>query len=127
MNFKQPRKHDKRYLGLIAQLPSIISGKRPVHVCHIRYGDLDRGKRHTGMGEKPDDMWTLPLTPDEHQFGDKAQHKSNERKWWEGHGIDPISVCKKLHAVYEQGLSEQETLAKMEGIILQARIFRKAS
>lgn len=127
MNFKQPRKHDKKYLGLVAQLPSVLSGKRPVHVCHVRYGDLDKGKRHTGMGEKPDDMWTVPLTPDEHQFGSDAQHKSNEKKWWEKHGIDPIALCKRLYAAYEAASSEADALAQMESIVMQARVFRKVA
>ena len=106
-------------------MPSIISGQRPVHVAHVRYGEPARGKPPTGMAEKPDDMWVLPLTPDEHQFGADAQHKAGERDWWKKQGIDPIATCKALYAAYEASRDTKDAAQKMESIILQTRIFRK--
>jgi len=50
-----------------------------------------------GAGEKPDDKWTVPLSPEMHTDGPNAQHKSNERAWWEKQGIDPVAVAAALY------------------------------
>lgn len=110
-------------MSVVARLPSVISGRRPVEVCHVRYGD-PRRKPPTGLGQRPDDKWVLPLTPDEHRLSRDAQHAHNERFWWERHKIDPISVCEKLYAVWEQTASPMEAEAMMESIILRAMAFR---
>jgi hypothetical protein len=41
------------------------------------------------MGEKPDDWRTLPLCAQHHLTGPDAQHRTNERQWWERWGIYP--------------------------------------
>ena len=91
---KRPRIHDDNYLDFIRGLPSCLSGKQPVDPCHVRYADLRYGKRETGAGEKPYDLWTLPLTREEHM----AQHSMNEVEFWARHGIDPLALCTKLFA-----------------------------
>lgn len=118
---REPRKRDRKYLGAIAQLPSVISGREPVHVAHIRYGDAEHGKPHTGMAEKPDDKWVLPLTPDEHTDGVRAQHKSGERDWWAGHGIDPVRLCDDLYSIWSERRPEDERIAAMRRRITRAR------
>lgn len=115
---REPRVKDRKYLGVIARMPSVISGREPVHVAHLRYGDLERGKRHTGMGEKPSDQWVLPLTPEEHMYGARSQHANNEKEWWESHGIDPIAVCINLYAIYKSGVDVE---ARMRQVCLNAR------
>lgn len=109
----------------MAKMPSIISGQYPVHVAHVRFGCPNRGKRHTGMGEKPDDRWTLPLTPDEHMYGARAQHKCNEHQWWADHGIDPIDACLRLHKAYSQISSLEDAERLMRQIILEIKAFRE--
>jgi hypothetical protein len=93
-------------MAFIARLPSLISGYHPVEVAHIRYAEPASGKDHTGGAQKPDGKWTVPLSAHLHRLGPDAQHHSNERGWWAGHGIDPIKVAAALYAVtgnYEAG------------------------
>jgi hypothetical protein len=96
---RRPRMVNKRYKALIATLPSVVSGTPgPSIVAHLRYAEIDSEKDITGIGRKPSDMWTLPLAPFEHADHEQAQHNANERKWWAGHGIDPVRLCKELWA-----------------------------
>lgn len=95
---KQQRERDRAHLAFIASLPCVICGKRPVEVAHVRMADIDRGKPHTGMQEKPSDKWTVPLCAMHHREGPDAQHKSNEAEWWERHEIDVIALCERLYA-----------------------------
>lgn len=92
---KQKRIVDDAHLAFIRTLPSVISGREGCEACHIRYGDPVYRKKHTGMAQKPDDAWTLPLTPEEH----RSQHAVNEREWWAEHGIDPLQIAQAIYAV----------------------------
>lgn len=114
---RHPRTRKKAYLARIAQLPSVISLSSPCEVCHVRYGDPAQGKPSTGMAEKPDDKWTLPLTPNEHRLGREAQHARGEREWWQKHGIDPVALCNDLYAAWEAGAD----IIDMTGIIRRAQ------
>jgi len=97
---RQPRVRDNGHLQFIRRLPCVATFARTgaqVFGCdaaHVRFGDPQRGKRHTGMAEKPDDKWCLPLTRAEHE----AQHGQSERAYWQALGIDPISLCEALYA-----------------------------
>lgn len=51
-------------------------------------------KRPTGMGEKPDDRWALPLCGKHHRM----QHHEGERGFWKDRGKDPIFVALALQA-----------------------------
>ena len=86
---------DEAHLAFIRKLPSVVSGKGPCEACHIRAGSPIHRKRRTPMARKPDDAWTLPLTPDEH----RDQHSVNEMEFWLRHGIDPFTLALKLYAV----------------------------
>ena len=93
---KRPRKHDDAHLRWIRTLPCVISGKRPVEAAHVRYADPVYGKRLSGAGEKSDDRWTLPVSPELH----RAQHDAgDERLFWARHGIDPLRVALALFGV----------------------------
>ncbi len=92
---KRPRKKQDSHLQWIRTLPSVISGQYGCEACHIRMADLSYGKRHTGMGEKPHDMWTVPMTPDEH----RQQHSGSERAFWLRHGLDPCKLALALWSV----------------------------
>jgi hypothetical protein len=88
---KQRRKEDE-HLKFIRTLPCVVTGLRPVEAAHIRYGDFRRGKYETGAGEKPHDMWTVPLHPDQH----RKQHSMNERDYWTLAGKDPLAIAALL-------------------------------
>ncbi len=95
---KQKRITDDAHLAFIRTLPSLISGALGCEAAHIRYGDAGYRKKRTGKGQKPDDAWTVPLTPSEH----RDQHSTNEREWWAEHGIDPLAVAQALYSVSGQ-------------------------
>lgn len=89
---KRPRAHDKSHLDFIRSLPCAITGKRPVEAAHVRYAAPEWGKRGVGTGEKPDDAWALPLSPELH----REQHQENERAFWLKYGINPITLALAL-------------------------------
>lgn len=96
---KRARKEEANHLAFIRELPCVICGEMPVHAAHIRYGAPHLGKRETGMGEKPDDRWTVPLAPRFHTDGPDAQHAGSERAFWERHGIDPLQIAMALWGI----------------------------
>ena len=99
---KQPRIHNEAHLKAIRQCNCLVCGtSSPSEAAHIRYSAMRYGKFHTGMGQKPDDKWTVPLCARCHRVGDEtitAQHQMSERKFWKGHGVDPIEIAAELYA-----------------------------
>lgn len=103
---------DERHLAWVRTLPSVISGEvGRCEACHIRYGDPMYRKKRTGKGQKPDDCWTVPMTPEEH----REQHSMNEKAFWDAQGIDPLRIAHALYAV----TGETEAAIK---IIVNARM-----
>ena len=99
LGHRRPRTQSPKHLAFIRTLPCLISGRTDgVEAAHIRYGNPCCGKRATGMGEKPSDMFVVPLHHDLHRTGPDAQHQGNERKFWEKHNIDPCFVALALWA-----------------------------
>lgn len=100
---RQPRVHDEKHLAFIRQLPCIVSQDNTgTEAAHIRFSDLRIAKRKVGVGEKPDDCWTLPLSSEQH----RKQHSMSEREYWKQVGIDPVLYALALYAVsgdYERG------------------------
>lgn len=90
---KRPRVHDKEHLAFIRTLPCIVTNARPVEAAHIRFSSLAHAKREVGGQEKPDDKWTVPLSPEQH----RKQHSMNEIAYWKSVGIDPLQVASALH------------------------------
>lgn len=108
---KQTRREElPAHLAFIRLLPSAVSGRTPCEACHIRVGSAIHRKKHTGLSQKPDDWWTLPLTAEEH----REQHAGNELEFWRRHGIDPFELAISLYAV--SGDTQEATR-----IIAQAR------
>lgn len=90
---RTPRVHNNGHLDFIRGLPCLICGNDiETQAAHIRYGDRSAGKRQTGMGEKPDDSFTIPLCGNCH----RNQHRMNEMAFWVTHKIDPIRVALAL-------------------------------
>lgn len=87
---------DERHLAWIRTLPSVISGEiGQCEACHIRYGDPMYRKKRTGKGQKPDDCWCVPMSPDEH----RAQHSMNEKAFWDALEIDPLRIAQALYGI----------------------------
>lgn len=94
-NKKQRRIEDPAHLAFIRKLPSVVSGEFGCEACHIRAGSPLHRKKRTGMAQKPDDSWTLPLTPAEH----RQQHSENELAFWRTHGVDPFELSTRLYEI----------------------------
>jgi hypothetical protein len=88
---KKPRVKAASHLAWIRGLPPLV-GSRPVEAAHVRFADPRYRKPAVGMGEKPDDRWTVPLGADAH----REQHSMDERAFWDKHGIDPCLVAMLL-------------------------------
>lgn len=107
------RQEDAAHLALIRKLPCLITGERErVEAAHIRYSDASMGKRNAGIGAKPDDCWTVPLSARLHA----EQHSEGERWFWERHGINPLLIAQRLYGV-STGL---RAAAQPEDIIIAA-------
>lgn len=84
------------YRALIQRLPCLSCGVEPCGECaHVRFASGAFGKA-SGLGKKPDWKWCLPLCRDDHLNAKDAQHKQNERAFWEGLGIEPLPLCVAL-------------------------------
>lgn len=92
---RAPRERDPEHLAAIRDLQCISCGTSwQTEAAHVRYADA-AGKTKTGIGEKPSDMWTVPLCGKCHA----EQHGSGERRWWINRGINPLTAAKALYAV----------------------------
>lgn len=93
---RRPRRHDKAHLDFIRGLPCIVCGDdTTTEAAHIRMADARAGKRYVGMGEKPDDMYVVPLCGKHH----REQHKLRESSFWDKIEIDPIRAALGLHSI----------------------------
>lgn len=101
---KATRQKDEAHLALIRQLPCLCCGK-PSEAAHVRMASAIHGKQ-SGIGEKPSDMWALPLCHEHHM----EQHREGENEFWARLKIDPIALCLKLKAA--------GSIEKMRGLIL---------
>ncbi len=102
------RVEDPAHLAFIRKLPSAVSHLYGCEACHIRTGSAVHKKKHTGMAQKADDAWTLPLLPAEH----KSQHDANELDWWRSHGIDPFDLAAKLYEISGDATAGTEIIRK---------------
>lgn len=97
---RSPRKEDADYLDMIRKLPCLKCGDDPCgEAAHIRMASATHGKRPTGMGEKPDDKWTLPLCGGCHRLDKDALHKVGELPFFHALNLNPLLVCEQLQKV----------------------------
>ena len=95
MRQRRPRVHDPKHLRFVRGRLCLVCGDNTsVEAAHIRMADPRIGKPMVGMGEKPDDRYTVPLCSRCHQ----DQHKHNERAWWADKHRDPILIALALHS-----------------------------
>lgn len=96
MRQREPRQQIPDHLAYIRQLPCCVCGNNiETEAAHIRYPDRTVAKPLTGMGQKSDDCWAVPLCSRHHRM----QHASDELSFWQGHGIDPIRIALALWRV----------------------------
>lgn len=83
------RQHNEKHLDFVRSLPCIVCGDNTsTEAAHVRYADPRAAKRPTGMGEKPDDAFAVPMCGRCH----REQHGGKERTFWASLGIDPVFV-----------------------------------
>lgn len=96
MRLKQPRVKDEAHLDFIRSLPCVSCGNdTATEAAHLRAGNLNYGKRPTGLQEKPSDKWTLPLCSKCH----RDQHEGDEEFFWAIRFINPWVLAMTLHGV----------------------------
>jgi DNA recombination protein Rad52 len=81
------RIRSKDHLRFVAQQPCLICGRTPSHAHHIRYA------QPRGLGLKVSDEFTVPLCAIHHS---ENHATGDERRWWQGYKIDPVSVASGL-------------------------------
>jgi hypothetical protein len=90
---KRPRIENRNHLAFIRRLPCVVClTRRNVEAAHVRMGNPLYGKRQAGMGEKPNDAFTLPLCAAHHD----EQHSMNEAAFWMALAIDPLQLALSL-------------------------------
>lgn len=93
---RHPRIHDEAHLRFIRTLSCLVcADPHSTEAAHVRYADRTIGKPFTGMGVKPNDIWTVPLCGNCH----RGQHSmpGGEREFWKHHAeIDPLRVAMAL-------------------------------
>ncbi len=96
---KRRREKSESYLDWIRTLPCVITG-RPAEAAHIRMRSPRHGKRSTGAGERSDDRWAVPLSPEKHRLADDSQHAGGEQAFWRRENIDPCTLALALWACF---------------------------
>lgn len=92
---RHPRVKLAAHLDFVRSLPCCVCGDNTsTEAAHIRASDRSVGKSLTGMGEKPSDIWTVPLCGRCH----REQHSVSEFLFWERHQIDPHKKALALWA-----------------------------
>lgn len=90
------RRHNEKHLAFIRTLPCICCGDNTAtQAAHVRYSDARIAKTNPGVGQKPDDCFTLPLC----QVCHSAQHRMNEPSYWARKNIDPVLVSLRLYSI----------------------------
>jgi hypothetical protein len=88
---------DAGYLALVQCCPCLRCGMEPTEAAHVRYASAAFGKS-SGMQKKPPDRFAVPLCADCHRLARDAQHRQNERAFWEAIDINPLIVATNLYA-----------------------------
>ena len=98
---RQPRVECPGYLIYLRKRVCCVCGAAPpVEAAHIRMGNLARGKEPTGMQQKPDDKWAVPLCYGCHRTDNDAQHAGSEEGFWKSRHRDPFIIAEVHFAAY---------------------------
>lgn len=94
---RQPREECQAFLAFVRRRPCCVClAPPPSQAAHIRMSCPERGKRSSGIGEKPSDQWCTPLCTSCHLDAPDAQHKGGERAFWTRVGVDPFETAARL-------------------------------
>ena len=95
MKQRRQRIQSLGHIAFLHSLPCIACGNDlGSDAAHIRFTDPRASKRNPGIGQKPSDMWTVPLCRVCHS----KQHSMNERAYWAAVGVDPVFYALALWA-----------------------------
>ena len=109
MRQRSPRLLDDAHLRFIRELPCVSCGNDiQTEAAHLRTGSREYGKRHTGMGEQPSDVFVLPLCGNCH----REQHKGNEMNFWANLGVNPFVLALSLFAASGDHELAQEVISR---------------
>jgi hypothetical protein len=86
---KPVRERDRDHLTFVASQPCLICGRTPSDAHHIKFAEP------RAMGRKVSDRFTVPICRLHHR---QLHRHGNERAWWEGQAIDPLSIAGTLWA-----------------------------
>jgi hypothetical protein len=87
---KRPRAEKQDHLTFIRSLPCCLCvSTSTIEAAHIRMASAKYAKQEAGIGQKPDDSWTVPLCARHH----RSQHEGNERAFWLMHEKDPFILA----------------------------------
>jgi hypothetical protein len=103
---------DVSYLAMVRECPCLRCGDEPCEPAHVRFASAAFGKS-SGMQKKPDDRHSVPLCPGCHRLDRDAQHKRNEREFWDSVGINPLIVAERLYA-------QRSDLVAMRAVVMVA-------
>ena len=88
LKFGEPKRiRSKEHLRFVAQQPCLICGRKPCQAHHVRYA------QERGLALKVSDEFTVPLCATHHSENHRT---GDERRWWQGHKIDPLKVARDL-------------------------------
>lgn len=77
---RHPRQEWPAHLAYLRTLPCLACGDNTsTEAAHIRMGCEEIEKRPTGLGEKPDDIYAVPLCGRCH----REQHEIGENAFWD--------------------------------------------
>jgi hypothetical protein len=83
-----PRRYRNRdHLRFVAQQACLVCGRKPSDPHHLRH------VQPRALGRKASDEFAVPLCRSHHRAVHRA---SNEQKWWQAAGVDPVKVARKL-------------------------------
>ncbi len=100
---RQPRIKDERFLTYIRGKRCCACGSLTnIQAAHLRGARPDLGKRPTGMGERPDDKWSIPLCSNCHLDSPAAVHKIGEARFFEKMSFDPFELAVALYDEFKQ-------------------------
>jgi ERF superfamily len=84
---KPVRDRDREHLKFVASQPCLVCGRTPSDPHHIKFAE------QRAMGRKVSDRFTVPICRLHHR---ELHRRGNERAWWDGRGIDPLSSAATL-------------------------------
>ena len=100
---RKPHLAEPSHLQAIRALPCLKCGlEEGSEAAHVRLNSAALGKR-TGIGEKPDDRWTVPLCAGCHRLDPESQHRRGEIAFWNALGINPLRAAMELYRVSPDG------------------------